>query len=74
MEKQDLTKEKTDLRHPLWKLVPIRLSDSAWAEAQRRAKIIQPLLNISKLTDKKQSAAKDLGISETHFIKIIGTF
>jgi putative transposase len=75
MEKQDLTKEKTDLKTSSLEIGPVRLSDSAWAEAQRRAKVIQPLLNISKLTDKKrQSAAKDLGISKRTLSRLLERF
>ncbi len=64
MEKSTTYEENQHEMTSSLEIGPVRLSDKAWEEARRRAKIIQPLLKESKITEKEaQDAAKQLGVS-----------
>ncbi|BBH54639.1 Mu transposase C-terminal domain-containing protein [Fluviispira sanaruensis] len=72
MENQDITEENESSGTSSLEIGPVRLSEPAWEEARRRAKVIQSLLKISKISEKKrQTAANELGISKRTLSRLI---
>ncbi|WGL59426.1 DDE-type integrase/transposase/recombinase [Pigmentibacter sp. JX0631] len=72
MEKQDVTEENENSGTSSLAIGPVRLSEPAWEEARCRARIIQSLLKIPKISEKKrQAAANELGISKRTLSRLI---
>lgn len=72
MEKQDITEENESSGTSSLEIGPVRLSETAWEEARRRAKVIQSLLKTSKISEKKrQTTANELGISKRTLSRLI---